>query len=1376
MNLKCLFTTILMVLISLQNTYAAEDHIVFKGGSGPGEGKHIVFIAGDEEYRSEEAMPLMAQILNKQGFKCTVLFSIDEKTGFVSPNNQKSITNPAALDSADAIIMSIRFRNWNDDAMTKFDNAIKRGVSLIGLRTTTHAFKFPKGSKWFKYSFNASKETGWHKGFGREIMGETWVSHHGKHKKEGTRSFVEEANKSHAILNSVGTIFGDTDVYGANPNMSHNTTILMRAGVTTTLKPDSPLVEGKKNNPMQPMAWTREYKNSAGKVNKVFTTTMGSSTDLADEDLRRLVGNAAFWSLGLKVPAKLDVSLPGEFKPTFYSNNIYKKNTKPAGFILGKASSSEAAPSQGPAKPAPKSLKLNNGEKIILLGNNLGSRMLNYGYFETEMYVRNPDKNLVIRNMCDGGNTPGFRPHSARTLKDHYAFPGADKFNPGTKTSAANGFCESEDKWLTRLKADTIIAFFGYTESFAGSAGLENYTKELDAFIKHTLSQKYNGKAAPQLALVSPIAFQNLSAKYDYPNGKKENQNLSMYAEAMRSVAAANGVLFLDAYTPSAKWFSTGAELTIDGSQLNDEGYKKFSSLLADGVFGKSSAKADAHRKAVHSAVVDKNWYWHNDFKIPNGVHVYGRRYKPFGPANYPFEIAKIREITAIRDQAIWSAANGKSFDVAAADAKTSKLPEVKTNYKPSVKNGGAYIPSAESQKKLTLPEGYKMEVFADEKQFPDLANPVQMSFDNKGRLWVATMPSYPHWMPGDGKPKDKLLILEDTDGDGRADKQTVFADNLNLPIGFEFAPEGVYATQGTNLVLFRDTDGDDKADVTDVILSGFDDHDTHHAISAFCADPSGAFLMGEGVFLNTSVETSYGTVRGNNGGFYRFDPVKRKLERTAQLSIPNPWGIAFDEYGQTFFLHTSGTSFTWMDPTRIKPRYGVNLKAPNIIADNKVRPTSGVEFVSSRHFPDEVQGDVIICNNIGYRGAKQHQMIEQGTGYTTKFRHDLFKSEDGNFRPVDLEFAPDGSLYVIDWHNTLIGHMQHNARDPYRDHRHGRVYRITYPSRPLVKPAKVAGASIPELLENLKLPEYRTRYRTRRELRGRNANQVLTAVKAWAAKLDKSDAKYEKNLLEALYVTWGINKVDKDILNQALTAKDHKVRAAAVKVVRYNTDKIENAKDILVAAAKDKHGRVVNHAIVTASWLGKTEGLEILSAAKANTSAMDQWNKDSFKYAEATLNNQAIAEPKKKKIKTHLKGSDKKLFVKGAEIYEREGFCGTCHQHDGKGLTAAGFPPLDGTKWVLGDEERLIKLALKGLMGPIEVKGQKYPGLVPMTPFEGMLNDNDMAAVLTYVRNAFGNKASAISPAKVKEVRAKVKSKAGFYSAEELLKAHPHK
>ena len=172
-------------------------------------------------------------------------------------------------------------------------------------------------------------------------------------------------------------------------------------------------------------------------------------------------------------------------------------------------------------------------------------------------------------------------------------------------------------------------------------------------------------------------------------------------------------------------------------------------------------------------------------------------------------------------------------------------------------------------------------------------------------------------------------------------------------------------------------------------------------------------------------------------------------------------------------------------------------MNAPDLITSNSVRPTSGIEFVSSRHFPDDVQGDVLINNNIGYLGAKQHKLIEKGTGFTTEYVQDLFVSEDLNFRPTDLEFAPDGSLYVVDWHNALIGHMQHSARDPLRDHEHGRIYRVTYPSRPLVKPAKIDGASISQLLDNLKLHEYRSRYRTRRELREHDGEQVAKAASA---------------------------------------------------------------------------------------------------------------------------------------------------------------------------------------------------------------------------------------------------------------------------------------
>ena len=1013
-------------------------------------------------------------------------------------------------------------------------------------------------------------------------------------------------------------------------------------------------------------------------------------------------------------------------------------------------------------------------DRIVLIGNNLGSRMMNFGHFETEMHIRYPDSTLFIRNMCDGGDTPGFRPHSGRNSP--WAFPGAEKFQTElAHPSGSEGHFETPDEWLTRLKADIVIAFFGYNESFQGEEGLENFKGELEAFIQHTLAQQYNGNRPPTLVLISPIAFEDLSDRFDLPNGKRENENLLLYTLAMKEVSEKFNVHFVDVFSPTKEWYEDSKQpLTIDGFQLTDDGYKKFAGLLSDRVFGKVRAQASAHRDLVHAAVMEKNWMWHDDYKIPNGVHVFGRRYNPFGPDNYPAELRKIREMTAIRDEAIWRAAKGEKTNLAAADAKTSPLPPVKTNYNPKENGSLEYLYGDEALKKLKVPHGYKIEMFASEREFTDLANPVQLSFDNKGRLWVATMPSYPHYKPGDQKPNDKIIILEDTDNDGKADKQITFADSLHLPVGFELAPEGVYVSQGTNFVLLTDTDGDDIADKKEILLSGFDDHDTHHAHHAYTTDPSGAIYMGEGVFLHTNVETAYGPVRATNGGFYRYSPQRHQLERTAQLSIPNPWGIAFDDWGQPIFAETSGPDVRWMMPGTVKPRYGVAThKSFNLVEEkHRVRPTSGLEFVSSRHFPDEVQGDFLINNTIGFLGTKQHTLIDDGTGYKSSHRLDLVQSEDKNFRPVDMEFAPDGSLYIVDWHNILIGHMQHNARDPLRDHVHGRIYRVTYPSRPLVEPAKVAGASIPELLDNLKLPEFRTRYRSRRELRGRDPQEVLNHVKSWVANLNIEDEKYDHHLLEALWVTWGLDRVDENLLHQVLQSKDFRARAAAVRVLRYSGHQIKNQPALLMRAAGDKHGRVRLEAIVAASWLEKEKGLPILEEASKHP--LDEWMIHAYETALAHLEGKSVKEKKDDAITTHLKGDERELFIKGKEIYARDGFCATCHQPDGAGLSASGFPPIAGTPWVEGNEERLIKLVLKGLQGPISVLNVSYSGHVPMTPFERMLKDDEIAAVLTYVRNAFGNKASAIKPETVKAVRQAAKDKEGFYSPDELLREHP--
>ena len=1024
-------------------------------------------------------------------------------------------------------------------------------------------------------------------------------------------------------------------------------------------------------------------------------------------------------------------------------------------------------------------LKIDKGTRIGFIGGGLGSRMNIYNEFETELQRRYPDSNLYIRNFCKEGDTPGFRPHPSRT--DFYAFPGAKKLMPEEfQQGLGNGHFPTPDQWLKDHKIDTLIGFFGYTSSFAGPEDLERYKQELSAFIDHTLKQDYSGKGKLQLAIVSPAAFEDLSSKRDLPDGVAHNKNLELYTKAMSEVCKLKGVLFIDAFSTTHSFYQASeADLTLNGHNLNALGYRNLSSNLAQGLFGKAQATSDY--ATIKAAVSEKNRLWLIDYKIPNGVHVHGRRHRPFGQTNYPPELKKTREMTAIRDQAIWAAQANKPFDVAAADAKTTVLPEIETSFKKGATKMGQeeYYSGKEAIKHIKMAPGYKLQLFADEEMFPNLANPSQMAFDNHGRLWVGCMGSYPHYKIGDPKPNDKILIFEDTDNDGVADKETIFVDHIHIPMGFEITDQGgAFVSLGNDLVHFMDTDGDGKADKKEFVLSGFDDHDTHHAISSFCADPSGAIYMGEGVFSHTNVETPYGTVRGTNGGFYRFDPKKGKLERTAQCKIPNPWGIAFSDWGQNFFLWTSGPNVSWMPHTAVKNRYNVNTKARNIITNHATRPTAGLEFISSRHFPDEVQGDIIFCGNIGYLGGKQHQITEdkENGGFNAKWRQDLFSSSYSNFRPVDLEFAPDGSLYFIDWQNTLVGHMQHSARDPLRDHTHGRIYRITYPERDLVKPAKIAGAPITDLLENLKLPEYRSRYRTRRELRGRDANEVYAAVEKWISSLDKEDEKYEHHLTEAMWVTWGINKPNTSLVEKLLTATEPKARAAAVRAIQYNAEHFSNKKELLVKAAADTDWIVRHEAVLAASWLGADITTAVINEAEKQAVVTN--SKDAFKYGRAHGTGKAVAAGKPAPKTAVPKGLPKKYhaaYREGAAAYNHGEACGSCHGKNGEGIAGA-FPPLAGSKWATGDKELLAKIALHGIIGELKVKGKTYNGAMPGFAFR--TKNKEIAALLTYVRNAFGHqptsgKRDGYTEKEIAELLKQFPDTQGMHNAKDLAKEH---
>ena len=512
------------------------------------------------------------------------------------------------------------------------------------------------------------------------------------------------------------------------------------------------------------------------------------------------------------------------------------------------------------------------------------------------------------------------------------------------------------------------------------------------------------------------------------------------------------------------------------------------------------------------------------------------------------------------------------------------------------------YLSPYQAMQQFEVADGFQIECFASEEEFPELANAVQFTFDAKGRLWVACMPSYPQYTPHKTL-HDKVVILEDADADGRADKCTVFADKLHVPTGIELGDGGAYVAQQPDLLFLQDLDGDDRADTRIRRLRGFDSADSHHSISAFTWGPGGALYFQEGLFHHSQVETPYGAVRVKDAGVFRYEPRQEKLDVFVSYQFNNPWGHVFDYWGQNFVADASdganyfGTAFSGHVSYARK-----HAKMERFI-EKRFRPTAGCEIVSSRHFPDDLQGHLLLNNCIGEQGVYQHTLEESGSGFVAREIEPILRSKDRNFRPVDLQFGPDGALYVCDWQNAIVGHMQHSIRDPNRDHSHGRIWRITYPDRPLVQAEKIDGQPITELVKLLASYEDRTRYRVRRELRKHPSDDVVAAVQAWIRQLDTQDSAFVHHQLEALWVHQHHNRVNRALLEQVLTSSDPRARAAATRVVCYWREQLDNPLKLLAKSASDVHPRVRLEAIRACSFFAAEDAVQ---AAEVTLSSLD--------------------------------------------------------------------------------------------------------------------------------------------------------------------------
>lgn len=495
------------------------------------------------------------------------------------------------------------------------------------------------------------------------------------------------------------------------------------------------------------------------------------------------------------------------------------------------------------------------------------------------------------------------------------------------------------------------------------------------------------------------------------------------------------------------------------------------------------------------------------------------------------------------------------------------------------------YVDPAIEYSGFQISDDIEVSLFASE---PMIANPIQMTFDGRGRLWVICSYVYPQLQPGE-EPHDKLIILEDTDKDGQADKRTVFADGLLVPTGFELGDGGAYVANQPELLFLKDTDGDDVADVRRVVMSGFGTEDNHHAISAWQWGPGGLLYFQSGIFLHTQVETPHGVVRLEHGGIFQWRPRTMELEvHSTANEFANPWGHTFDRWGQNFLTEAPGGHIYWLAPTTAGAR--ASIPYPRIQGAPK---SCGVEFLSGDHWPEDWRGDMLL-NAFKNRQVLRYTFSDDSSGFAAKEMEPLIVSTEENFRPVDVKQGPDGAAYIADWYNPIIGHMQYNFRDPRRDKTHGRIWRITYKGRPLLEQPNLEAMSIPELLDTLKAKPDNFRRLARRQLYDRDVEDVASALRLWLESLDANDPEFEHHRLEALWTYQTIDRVDPDLLRAVLASPDYRARAAATRVLQHWQDDIPDALALLTGLVADPHPRVRVEAVAALGRMNKPDAMEV--------------------------------------------------------------------------------------------------------------------------------------------------------------------------------------
>ena len=808
-----------------------------------------------------------------------------------------------------------------------------------------------------------------------------------------------------------------------------------------------------------------------------------------------------------------------------------------------------------------RALELRQGDVIALTGGSSMERTRLNGHLHTGLVASAPQLKLKVRNFGwegdtvfeqwrDGGNYQNLDPKRAAAERRISAETGTDSWR-------------QQRDWRQQLSeagATVVLAQFGQMESLNGEEKLPQFIAAYETLIQDFAA---DGR---RVALVEPVAFEAPMAA--------RNAVLSAYVTAIGKLAARLGLDFIPLDVEGAD----RGGLTTNGFQLSDQGHLFLAGRIISGL-GLKPVSNEAARAQVLE--FERLWfdYWRPmnwSFLMGDRTNVpYSRDWKDSSKRLFPQEMQDFLPLLAQAEQNIWAALEGKPVTPVGV---RSSIPVEPPTAKPQSPE--------EELASFSIMDGFAVNLFASEKD--GIVKPVQMRWDERGRLWVACAVSYPQIKPGE-KANDYVLVCEDTDGDGRADKFHKFVEGLFMPAGLELGDGGLYVAQGTDLLHFKDTNGDDRADTKRLVLGGFGTADSHQMINCINWGFGGELWFTQGHHIYSRVETPFGVETLNRAGVWRWRPRTGHLDPFFQWSSAgaNCWGVTTTEYGQPF--HKSGANIgSWFStPGLVRSNLAVNAQAMNLcLAPIK---QVGQEFLHSSLFPKEMQGRILIG---GYYASllEWHELkLENGLFSTTRLPN-IIETKNNVFRPVEVRMGPDGGIYVADWYNPIIGHYQASYRHPDRDKAHGRIWRVTWKAGEKVKPARLAEAGIDALLEQLDSKERWAWYQAKRLLIGRETKEVVAALDAWTPKQDG----YRK--LQALSLYEAHETPRPELLKALLRDADARIRAYATRVIGTwaRDGRLPEALDLIETQIADDDALVRLEAIVAASYVNDARAASV--------------------------------------------------------------------------------------------------------------------------------------------------------------------------------------